>query len=123
MHRNHLPFFCLLLTVLSCITGVTKRDVKTDYGNLLDLELPTVGFTPNKFRADIKRGLVLAKPYESVLVNETELNWLCVNDPVRLWAISAAVKKLACSGLILIKYSNEGTVVLPKKLKDMTNQY
>ena len=123
MHRNHLPFFWLLLTVLSCITGVTKRDVKTDYGNPLDVELPTVGFTPNKFKADIKRGLVLAKPYEAVVVVEAELNWLCVNDPVRLCAISAAVKKLACTGLILIKYSNEGTVAVPAKLKDMTNQY
>lgn len=46
-----------------------------------------------------------------------------MNDPVKLWAISAAVKKLACVGLILIEYWNEGTVVAPVKLKEIRNQY
>jgi len=82
-----LPIFTLFV---SCIGWVTKRDVRTDYGNLLEPALPTVGFELNKFRADIRRGLVL---YEDVVfVVGAELNWLCVNDPVRLWAISAAVK-------------------------------
>lgn len=60
---------------------------------------------------------------EGVAATAGELNELWLNDPLRTWAISADVKKLACAGLSLIVNENVGTVLAPVKSKVIKNQY